>query len=332
MPQPIPFLMTLWRLRLRMYLAAFLLFALFYALFSAIGFLLLGGAAFLWFGIFLAFGVVFLQFLAGPKIVEWSMKVKYVSEAQEPRLHAIVEELARQAGLPKPRVGVSEVPVPNAFAFGRWRSDGRICVTRELMERVDEAELKGVLGHELSHLRHRDVAFMTLLQVVPLLAYQIYLYFFWSSLGNRQRNGNGNAAAAVGALAFGVYFLSNLLVLYANRLRELYADRGSVELTGQRAPLASALYKIVHGSARRKPQEIKSVEGCRALFMADPTTSRHDALDIRQADLNRDGRIDEFELEAFSREPGRIGRGERLMEALSTHPALVRRVRMLAEY
>lgn len=322
--------MALWKLRFRMWIAVALLFALLFAFFSVVGFFTIRGVSFVLFSLVLSVGMVLLQFLIGPRIVQWSMKVKYVTEAQEPRLHAIVDELARQANLPKPRVGVSELPIPNAFAFGRWRSDGRICVTRELMARLDEAELKGVLGHELSHLKHRDVAFMTVLQVIPLLLYHIYLYFFWSSLfGGRGRN--AGAAIAIGLLAFAVYFVANLFVLYANRLRELYADRGAIALTGERAPLASALYKIAYGSARHKPQELKSVEACRALFLADPATARRDVLDFRAADVNRDGKIDAFELEAFAREPGAMSRCDRLVELFSTHPALVRRVRILAQ-
>lgn len=322
--------MSLWKLRGRMYLAVFLLFSLLFAFFSAIGFFAFRGTSFVLFSFVLSLAMVLSQFLLGPRIVGWSMKVKYVSESEEPRLHAVVDELTRQAGLPKPKVGISELPIPNAFAFGRWRSDGRVCVTRELMARVDEAELKGVLGHELSHLKHRDVVFMMVLQVIPMVLYHIYLSLFWSSMfGGRNRN--AGAAMAVGMLAFAVYFVSNLFVLYANRLRELYADQGAIELTGQRAPLASALYKIAYGSAKHKPQELKSVEGCRALFMADPATARQDVLDFRAADVNRDGKIDEFELEAFAREPGKMGRADRLMEAFSTHPALVRRIRILAQ-
>ncbi len=324
--------MSLWKLRARMYIAVALLFSLLFAIFSAVGFLAFQGTSFIVFSFALSLGMVLLQFLIGPSIVQWSMRVKYVSESEEPRLHAVVEELTRQANLPKPRVGISEVPIPNAFAFGRWRSDGRIAVTRELLNRVDEAELKGVLGHELSHLKHRDVAFMTVLQVIPLVFYNIYIALFWSGiLGGRSRDRNGGGALAVAMLAFAVYFLSNLFVLYANRLRELYADQGAVQLTGQRAPLASALYKIAYGSARHRPEELKKVEGMRALFMADPATARRDVLDFRSADLNKDGKIDEFELEAFAREPGRMSRSDRLMELFTTHPAMVRRVRILAQ-
>lgn len=71
------------------------------------------------------------------------------------------------AGIPKPKVGISETNIPNAFAFGRTKKDGRVCVTRGILNLLDEEELKAVLGHEISHIRHRDMAVMTLISVVP---------------------------------------------------------------------------------------------------------------------------------------------------------------------
>ncbi|MBI4362595.1 MAG: M48 family metalloprotease [Euryarchaeota archaeon] len=322
---------AIWKLRLRLWLSVTLLFALLYAFFVGVGFLAFRTATgFLGFALAITLLMVFIQYMLGPVIVGWSMRVRRVTEQEEPRLHAIVDELAREAKMPKPRVGVSEVPIPNAFAYGRTRRGARICVTRELMGRLDEKELKGVLGHELSHILHRDVVLITLLSVIPMVLYHIYISLFWGSLfGGRSRDRGAAMAVAMGAFLF--YFISQLFVLYASRLRELYADQGAVRLTGERAPLASALFKIVYGTSRHRPEDLKKVEGMRALFASDPATARHDAVDLRSFDLNRDGRIDESELDMMARENIRIGRAQRMMEMFSTHPNMVKRIKALSD-
>ena len=98
-----------------------------------------------------------VQYLIGPYMVQAVMRVKWVSEEEEPELHEIVEELAERARIPKPKVGISQLAIPNAFAFGKSLKDGRVCITRGIRELLNKDELKAVLGHEISHLRHRDM-------------------------------------------------------------------------------------------------------------------------------------------------------------------------------
>lgn len=318
---------TIW-LRTRLMLLVGLMFAILFGLFSAIGYLMLGSSQlFIYFSLFLSFFLLLIQYAIGPKMVDWSMKVKYVSEAEQPKLHAIVDELAKSANIPKPRVGISQIGIPNAFAFGRTKRDARVCVTTELLNRLDEDELRAVLGHELSHVRHRDMLVITMLSVIPMILYYIFLSLLWSGGGSSKEN--RGSAVAIGILAFMLYFVTNLLVLYASRIREYYADMGSVELTGKRYTLASALYKIVYGSAKYSKEQLKPVEGMRAFFANDPSTARHDLSDLRSADLNMDGRIDEYELEVFARE-AKVSKTDRLLEIFSTHPALVKRIKALA--
>lgn len=137
---------------------------------------------------------------------------------------------------------------------------------------------------------------------------------------------------AIALIAFVVYFISNLIVLYVSRIREYYADAGSAELTRKPQALASALYKMIYGSAGAKPEKVKKeMESMRAFFAADPVTARRDLKDLRAADLNKDGEIDEYELRAFA-ERARASRADRLMEIFSTHPTPVSRVKRLGEY
>jgi len=319
-------------LSMRMGFAVLLLFAVIYALLAVIATFMGAGTPLLY--AVIALVLVSVQFFIGPKIVERSMRVRYVSEQEQPELHRIVTELAMKAGIPKPRVGISEIPIPNAFAFGTSKKTARVCVTRSLMQMLTRDELEAVLGHELSHIRHRDMVVITALSVIPMICYFIYFSFFWSGLfggGGRNRE-SGLPMMAIALIAFVLYFISNLIVLYASRVREYYADAGSAELTNKPHELASALYKMIYGSAGQKQEKIKKEFGSmRAFFAADPMTARNDLKDLRAADLDRNGKIDEYELRVFS-ERASVNRTERLMEFFSTHPNPVSRVKRLGTY
>jgi heat shock protein HtpX len=321
---------TAW-LQVRMGLTVLLLFAVIYALFAVVATVAGAGTPLVY--AVLAFGLVSVQFLIGPKVVELTMRIRYVSEAEQPELHRIVSDLAMKAGIPKPRVGISEIQIPNAFAFGTSKRNARVCVTRRLLEMLNRDELEAVLGHELSHIKHRDMVVITALSVIPMICYFIYFSFFWSGIfgGGRSREG-ALPAMAIALIAFVVYFISNLIVLYASRIREYYADAGSAELTQKPHELASALYKMVYGSARPGTEKItKELGSMRAFFAADPMTARGDIKDLSAADLNRDGKIDAYELKMFA-ERAQVGRAERLMELFSTHPNPVVRVKRLGTY
>ncbi|MCQ8904396.1 MAG: zinc metalloprotease HtpX [Methanothermobacter sp.] len=313
--------LSTWKLKLRMFLATALLFGLIYAILLVVGSLLgVGGPLFY---ALLGFGVIFLQYLISPKIVELTMNVHYVSEAEAPRLHAMVDELARRAGIPKPRVGIAEIAVPNAFAFGRTKSDGRVCVTRGILNLLDEEELRAVLGHEISHIRHSDMIVMTLVSAVPLICY----YIFWSTVFSRDDEAN-----LVGIAALLAYFIGQLIVLFISRTREYYADQGSVEIGGQPHKLASALYKLVYGSAQFNRDDLKQVEGVKAFFLNDVSAAQSEVEDLRQLDMNLDGTIDLAELQRIKYSGVKVGLGARILELLSTHPNMLKRVKRLSEF
>ena len=122
---------TAW-LKIRMGLCVLFLFAVIYALLIVIATLTGAGTPLIY--ALLTFVMVAIQFFIGPKIVARSMRVRYVSEREQPELHLMVSELAMKAGIPKPRVGISEISIPNAFAFGTSKKTARVCVTRRLME------------------------------------------------------------------------------------------------------------------------------------------------------------------------------------------------------
>jgi len=312
-----------------MYLLLAVLFGIIYMVMTVIGVSM--GIANFYFYLVLSLGLMFLQYIIGPKIVEWSMRVKYLEKNQAPQLHQMVEELAQKAGIPKPRIGVAQISLPNAFAFGRSLSDGRICVTEGIMRLLNENELRAVLGHEISHLRNRDVLTITLLSVIPMILYRIAWHFMWFG-GGRRRGGGGANTMLVGLAAFLFYFITNLLVLYASRIREYFADRGSVLLGNKPSWLASGLYKLVYGSARMDKDSLREVEGLKAFFANDPTRALNEINELRQLDLDKSGTIDTHELEALQNKKLTLGFGDKLLELLSTHPNMLKRIKQLSQY
>ena len=319
----------MWYLRLRMYLLLAILFAIVYAVISMISYSL--GITNFYFYIVLSVGMMLVQYLIGPKIVEWTMGVKYVDKNQYPQLHRMVEELSRKANIPKPRIGISATNLPNAFAFGRGLRDGRVCVTEGILRLVNEDELKAVLGHELSHLKNRDVLTITLLSVIPMVMYRLAWSFMYSGSYGRRRDRSGNTVL-IGIAAFLFYFITNLLVLYASRIREYFADRGSVQLGNRPEFMASALYKLVYGSARIDKDSLKQVEGLKAFFVNDPSRAMTELKELRQLDIDKSGSLDAGELLALQNKKVVLSFGDKMMEALSTHPNMLKRIKLLSTY
>jgi len=267
-------------------------------------------------------------------MVSWIMRVKYVTEKEEPELHRLVGELAREAGIKKPRVCVSEMAMPNAFAFGRTRADARVCVTRGIMTQLSQDELRAVLGHEISHVKHRDMIFITLLSVLPMICYYIAISFLLSGMfGGRGRSGGsqgGNILPIIGLGMLILYFITNLLVLYGSRIREYYADQGSVRLGNPPRYLATALYKLAYGNARMPKEAFKRVEGVKAFFVNDPSRALTEVRELKEVDTDMSGTIDASELEALRIKTVHPSTGERLMELFSTHPNMLRRIKRLS--
>ena len=318
----------MWSLQLRMWLLVTVLFGLIYALVVVVGsvFLHIGGFTF-----YLAISLVmmFAQYMLGPKIVEWTMRVRYVKREEYPRIYQIVEGLAMKAQIPVPRICVAGVAMPNAFAFGRSLRDGRVCVTEGILQLLNEEELKAVLGHELSHLKNHDVLTITLLSVIPMVMYRIAWQFLFYG---RRRDERGANTALIGLVAFLFYFITNLLVLYASRIREYFADKGSILLGNKPAALATSLYKLVYGSARMDKESLKEVEGLKAFFINDPSQALNEIRELAQLDLDKNGIIDSSELALLRTKKVRLGFGDRLLELLSTHPNMLKRIKQLSEY
>jgi len=315
-------------LQARMFLLIALLFGILYGVISGIGTWMGAGSAVS----YIILAVIFLgiQYLVSPAIVGWTMRIKWVSEQEAPELHRMVAELAERANLPKPKVGISQLSIPNAFAFGRTQKDGRVCVTQGILRLLNKEELRAVLGHELAHIKHRDMAVITLISVIPLIMYWIAFSMMWGgALGGRRQG--GGYAALIGLGAFILYFITNLLVLYGSRIREYYADLGSVRMGNMPHHLATALYKLVYGNARmRTSPEMRRVEGVKAFFVNDPSRAWYEVRELSQVDLDMSGTIDYDELLALRQKKVRLDTAQKLMELFTTHPNMLKRIKHLS--
>lgn len=314
-----------WKLQLRLWLVMVLMFGLVYfVLILAANLLGYGG----FYSIYAIIGlvVIFIQYLAGPKLVEMSMNVRYVSSKEAPYIHEMVEELAKEAGIPKPKVGVSDISVPNAFAYGRSKRSGHVCVTSGILGLLSRDELKAVLGHEIGHIKHNDMAITTIVSAVPMICYYVALSFLFS------RNDNNNGLGLiVGIIGFAAYLVGQLLVLFVSRIREYYADAASVEFGNDPKHLASALYKLVYGAAKAPNDQIKEMSQSRAFFLNDIKDTNRDIRSLRQLDLDNDGTISDDELKYIRDSNVEIKTSEKLMELWSTHPNMLKRIKRLSK-
>jgi heat shock protein HtpX len=193
----------------------------------------------------------FVQIFAADKIGLRAMGAHEVSPQEAPELHAIVERLCVQADLPKPKVGMVQTQMPNAFAMGRNQKSATVVVTTGMVELLSPAELEGVIAHELAHIRHKDVSIMTIASFFAAIASMILQWGFL--FGGSSDDDDGPGMLAVIGVALAVYVISFILMQALSRYREYAADRGAAEITRRPSALASALMKI-SGSMERIPQ------------------------------------------------------------------------------
>ena len=246
-------------LQLRMLLTLFLLGLLYVAL---IGALLAAGT-----GIVLVVVIMgalsFAQLFFSDKLALAAMGAKQVSPQEAPGLHSMIERLCIQADLPKPKIAVADMDVPNAFALGRSQKNATVACTTGIMRTLSPSELEGVMAHELSHVKHRDVLIMTIASFFASIAATIVQFGFFFG-GDSDDN---PSFAIVLLVSFVVYIVSFFLMLALSRYREFAADRGAAVITGRPSALSSALVKI-SGAMQQVPQrDLRAAEEMNAFFI-----------------------------------------------------------------
>ena len=279
---------------------------------------------------------ILFQYLIGPAVVRMSTHLQYLAPGANPWLEGTVKELADKSGLPMPRLAVVPDKTPNAFVFGRTAKSATLAVHEGLLQNLNEGEVKGVIGHELGHLRHKDYVVMTVLSAVPLIAYLIArgtIEAAWFSGRGSSRDKGGNIGAALvvaGVLSYVVYIVSLLCVMRLSRLREHYADAYSAYLTSSPRSLESALAKITYGLSLSP----KAPSGVRAFYIGDPSMAKLEISEIMEKkdeyDLNKDGVLDERELELAMEKEAKSS-WKTINTWFSTHPPTFKRILILRE-
>jgi heat shock protein HtpX len=212
----------------------------------AAGYGMMGGdivGAMLLFGVFAAV-LNFAAYFWSHKFVLWSYKAKIVSDAEAPRLHAIVRRLSQQAHLPMPQVAIIPLQVPNAFATGRSPKHAVVAATQGILEMLDDDELEGVMAHELGHVRNRDMLVMSVAATVAGAVTFAARMLFWNALFGG--GGNRNPLTAVVGIVFMILapIVAILVQLAISRGREFKADKMGAHISGKPWALASALEKM----------------------------------------------------------------------------------------
>ncbi len=252
------------QLTLRMAFTLFLL-ALLYTVFLGVLWVFTGSFALL---ALVGAAFVLFQYFASDKLVLLSTGARVISEQEEPALHALIARLAQIADLPKPRVAIMEVMTPNAFATGRSPKNAVIAVTRGILQLLEPQELEAVLGHEMTHIKNRDMMVLTYASLFASVASFIVQIGMWTGFGlGDDDDNNGGPAIVIFLVSAAVWAISFVLLRSLSRYREYAADRGSVLLTGSPATMRSALLKV-SGTIQRIPStDLRAAQSMNAFFI-----------------------------------------------------------------
>jgi heat shock protein HtpX len=238
---------------------------------------------------------IFIQWYIGPGMIKLLTRMREIKEEEYPWLHSMVNELSREAGIPKPRLYLVQDLSPNAFAFGRTQGSAGIGVHLGLIRNLEKEEIRGVIAHEIAHIKHRDMIVMTIASALPIV-----LYFLVIALAPRREEERASLAILIYFGAIVARMIGQLVVLWLSRVREYFADSYSAYATKEPASLASALVKISQSAIALRPS--RQASALRAFYIADPFTK------------------------AGELEPGME---QKFLELFMTHPLVFKRIKNL---
>ena len=299
-----------------MSLTMVMVFGLLFALLAGLGFYFdLGIYTIV--GLAVVFGL--FQWAIGPVIVRWSTNMSPLNKDEFPWIEETIYEICIKNKVKIPKITIANTSMPNAFVFGRSNKSATLTLTRGLLNTLSQDEAKGVIAHEIGHIKHNDMVVMTIISVIPTIAYFIAMS---TMFGGRSRN-QGGASVLIGIGAFAVYFITNLLILYFSRLREFYADN----FAGRQVKpsiLANALAKITYGLSLQK-REVKS-SILRSFYAVDPVASSYEV--SKFASYYKDQHISEEEVQK-AMDWERKSSFSKFGEIFRTHPLTYKRIEKL---
>jgi len=277
------------------------------------------------------FVVIFniIQWLIAPYLIDAMYRVKEVKPQEDPALHEMVERLSKKSKIKTPKLMKAQMAIPNAFAYSSPLTGSKVAVTTGLLETLETEEVEAVIGHELGHLKHRDVQVMMFVSILPAIFYFIGYSMLLSSMFSRRDSRDSGGAAIIGIASILIYWVLTLFTLYLSRIREYYADRHSASIVedGPRK-LSEGLAKIVNSTnnMKRGRRDKGGSNSFKALFISDPDRSEIDSAALKQLGS---GMGDRKLVEEVLRK--KVTTFDRVMEVFSTHPNIVKRLKALQE-
>ncbi len=234
---------------------------------------IIGGPSGLTIGLIFALSINFVTYWFSDKIVLGMYKAKIAKKKEYPELHSIIEDLCKQANLPKPKIYIMHSENPNAFATGRNPKNAAVAVTTATLNLLDKNELTGVLAHELSHIKNRDTLITTIAATIAgVISYVAFMARFAAIFGGgRNSEGAGNILSLL-VLAILTPIIAALLQLALSRSREYLADEKGARISKHPLALASALQKL-EKAAKIKPMK-KGNPATSSLFIVNPFSAR----------------------------------------------------------
>lgn len=267
----------------------------------------------------LAVGMLVVQWMIGPHIIKMTTNMREMG-GDYPWAREFVERLCKKHGLKPPRMFVVNDGNPNAFVFGLTNKSANLCVTSGLMKTLTKEEAKAVLAHEVGHMKHNDMVVMVIVSAIPILSFYVARFLLFPASGGEKRD--VGYLIFIGIAAWGVYFVTNLLVMFFSRMREYYADRFG-GMNSRPADLASALSKITYGLGLSK-SDFNSA--ARSFYIADPYTSHFEVSHFSQQFSDMHISRDEVKT-AMAWE--RKNLFARISEVFRTHPLTWKRIKEL---